>query len=132
MLLKSVPSRSKAVSYTHLDGYKRQVCAVSVVNTTVSHVRCPYYVYVWLFIFSVISGFINRLTSVSYTHLMMPSVFSRIFEEAFGIRQVAAGGFGAVLMNGVKSCLLYTSRIKALKIVIDAIEAALDNKINKK
>ena len=33
---------------------------------------------------------------------MMPSVFSRIFEEAFGIRQVAAGGFGAVLMNGVK------------------------------
>lgn len=38
------------------------VCAVSVVNTTISHVRCPYYVYVWLFIFSVISGFINRLT----------------------------------------------------------------------
>ena len=29
-------------------------------------------------------------------------VFGRIFEEAFGIRQVAAGGFGAVLMNGVK------------------------------
>ena len=40
------------------------VCAVSVVNTTVSHVRCPYYVYVWLVIFSVISGFINRLTSL--------------------------------------------------------------------
>lgn len=32
----------------------------------------------------------------------LPSVFVRIFEEAFGIRQVAAGGFGAVLMNGVK------------------------------
>ena len=32
----------------------------------------------------------------------MPGVFKRIFEEAFGIRQVAAGGFGAVLMNGVK------------------------------
>lgn len=40
------------------------VCAVSVVNTTISHVRCPYYVYVWLFIFSVISGFINRLASL--------------------------------------------------------------------
>ena len=40
------------------------VCAVSVVNTTISHVRCPYYVYVWLFIFSVISGFINRLTAL--------------------------------------------------------------------
>lgn len=32
----------------------------------------------------------------------IPSVFARIFEEAFGLRQVAAGGFGAVLMNGVK------------------------------
>ena len=32
----------------------------------------------------------------------IPAVFVRIFEEAFGIRQVAAGGFGAVLMNGVK------------------------------
>ena len=29
-------------------------------------------------------------------------VFSRIFKEAFGIRQVAAGGFGAVIMNGIK------------------------------
>lgn len=32
----------------------------------------------------------------------LPAVFSRIFEEAFGLRQMAAGGFGAVLMNGVK------------------------------
>ena len=32
----------------------------------------------------------------------IPGVFARIFKEAFGIRQVAAGGFGAVLMNGVK------------------------------
>lgn len=37
------------------------------------------------------------------THLgSLPSVFSRIFKEAFGIRQAAAGGFGAVLMNGIK------------------------------
>lgn len=33
---------------------------------------------------------------------ILPDVFKRIFEEAFGIRQVAGGGFGAVLMNGVK------------------------------
>lgn len=33
---------------------------------------------------------------------LLPSVFKRIFEEAFGLRQVAAGGFGAALMNGVK------------------------------
>lgn len=32
----------------------------------------------------------------------VPDVFGRIFEEAFGIRQVVSGGFGAVLMNGVK------------------------------
>lgn len=33
---------------------------------------------------------------------LMPGVFARIFKEAFGIRQVAGGGFGAVLMNGIK------------------------------
>ena len=33
---------------------------------------------------------------------LLPSVMERIFEEAFGLRQVAAGGFGAALMNGVK------------------------------
>ena len=33
---------------------------------------------------------------------LLPSVFQRIFSEAFGLRQAAAGGFGAVIMNGVK------------------------------
>ena len=33
---------------------------------------------------------------------LLPDVFTRIFQEAFGLRQMAAGGFGAVLMNGVK------------------------------
>lgn len=33
---------------------------------------------------------------------LLPNVFSRILEEAFGMRQVIAGGFGAALMNGVK------------------------------
>ena len=32
----------------------------------------------------------------------LPSVFARIFSEAFGFRQMAAGGFGAVMMNGIK------------------------------
>lgn len=32
----------------------------------------------------------------------IPSVLERIFSEAFGFRQAVAGGFGAVLMNGVK------------------------------
>lgn len=34
--------------------------------------------------------------------ILLPGVFRRIFLEAFGLRQVAAGGFGAVLMNGAK------------------------------
>lgn len=33
---------------------------------------------------------------------LLPGVFSRIFAEAFGLRQVAGGGIGAVIMNGTK------------------------------
>lgn len=33
---------------------------------------------------------------------LLPGVFGRIFQEAFGLRQAVAGGFGAALMNGVK------------------------------
>ncbi len=33
---------------------------------------------------------------------LVPAVFQQIFEEAFGFKQAVAGGFGAVLMNGVK------------------------------
>ena len=32
----------------------------------------------------------------------LPGVFARIFSEAFGLRQAAAGGIGAVMMNGAK------------------------------
>ena len=40
---------------------------------------------------------------IIFTNLdQMPAVFSRIFSEAFGVRQVAGGGLGAVIMNGVK------------------------------
>ena len=33
---------------------------------------------------------------------LLPGVFTRILQEAFGFRQMVAGGFGAALMNGVK------------------------------
>ena len=33
---------------------------------------------------------------------LLPDMFSRIIREAFGLRQMVAGGFGAALMNGVK------------------------------
>ena len=42
----------------------------------------------------------------------LPSVFQRIFEEAFGLRQVAAGGFGAVLMNGINA-VCFRMRLEA-------------------
>lgn len=32
----------------------------------------------------------------------LPEIFQRIFLEAFGFKQVVAGGFGAVIMNGAK------------------------------
>ena len=32
---------------------------------------------------------------------MIPGFYARIFREAFVFRQVTAGGFGAVLRNGV-------------------------------
>ena len=33
---------------------------------------------------------------------ILPAVFTRIFEEAFGIRQIVGGGIGAVIMCGVQ------------------------------
>ena len=42
------------------------------------------------------------LVMIALNFRQLGSVFGRIFAEAFGLRQVVAGGFGAVLMNGVK------------------------------
>ena len=47
--------------------------------------------YFFLTVFVIINNFTART-----------GVFARIFREAFGLRQIAAGGFGTVLMNGVK------------------------------
>lgn len=33
---------------------------------------------------------------------LLPSVFERIFKEAFGLKPIAGGGIGAVIMNGAK------------------------------
>ena len=46
--------------------------------------------------------FVITLVVIGKNLNLLPAVFTRIVEEAFGIRQVVAGGFGAVLMNGVK------------------------------
>lgn len=46
--------------------------------------------------------FIITLVIIFTNMGQLPAVFERIFAEAFGVRQVAAGGFGAVIMNGVK------------------------------
>lgn len=52
----------------------------------------------------IMAGFYFLLTIfIIITNIgLLPDVFSRIFAEAFGLRQMVAGGFGAVLMNGVK------------------------------
>ncbi|MBQ8814963.1 MAG: alanine:cation symporter family protein [Lachnospiraceae bacterium] len=46
--------------------------------------------------------FVITLIIIGKNIALLPDVFKRIFEEAFGLRQVVAGGFGAALMNGVK------------------------------
>ena len=47
----------------------------------------------------------------------LPGVFARIFEEAFGFRQAAAGGFGAVLMNGIKRGLFSNEAGSGLSLI---------------
>ncbi|MBQ9085666.1 MAG: alanine:cation symporter family protein [Clostridia bacterium] len=46
--------------------------------------------------------FIITLIILTLNITQIPDIFRRIFAEAFGFRQAVAGGFGAVLMNGVK------------------------------
>ena len=46
--------------------------------------------------------FVITLVIIAKNFTLLPSVLVRIVEEAFGVRQVVAGGFGAALMNGVK------------------------------
>ncbi len=46
--------------------------------------------------------FLLAVIIILKNYALLPAVFTRIFLEAFGLRQVVAGGFGAALMNGVK------------------------------
>ena len=46
--------------------------------------------------------FVMTVIIIAVNFRQLPAVLGRIFSEAFGLRQVAAGGFGAVLMNGIK------------------------------
>ncbi len=46
--------------------------------------------------------FVITLILIGMNAAVLPDVFRRIFQEAFGLRQAVAGGFGAVVMNGVK------------------------------
>lgn len=46
--------------------------------------------------------FVITLVIIGANITSIPAVFARIFSEAFGLRQVAGGGIGAVMMNGIK------------------------------
>lgn len=46
--------------------------------------------------------FVITLVIIALNITQIPAVFTRIFEEAFGLRQMVAGGFGGALMFGVK------------------------------
>ena len=66
----------------------RRTVTVKVLDVVVP-VMAGFYFFLTVFVI------INNFTA-------LPGVFVRIFQEAFGLRQIAAGGFGTVLMNGVK------------------------------
>lgn len=48
------------------------------------------------------SFFVVTLIIIGKNITLLPAVFKRIFEEAFGVRQFVGGSFGAVIMNGIK------------------------------
>lgn len=52
----------------------------------------------------IMAGFYFLMTLfIIFTNItQLPAIFQQIFTEAFGLRQVVAGGFGTVLMNGAK------------------------------
>jgi len=52
--------------------------------------------------FMAASYFVIALVVIFKNAALLPEVFIRIFREAFGLRQAAAGAFGGALMNGVK------------------------------
>ena len=54
----------------------------------------------WILLVPIMAGIYIIDPFVNFRQL--PGVFARVFEEALGLRQAIAGGFGAVLMNGVK------------------------------
>ena len=64
-------------------------------NVTVKVLDVVVPVMAGFYFFLTVFVIINNFTA-------LPGVFARIFREAFGLRQIAAGGFGTVLMNGVK------------------------------
>ncbi len=48
-------------------------------------------------------GYLILALFVVFTHIsMIPEVFGIIFKDAFGITQIAGGGIGATMMNGIK------------------------------
>lgn len=76
------------------------LCVIAAVivlrrNVTVKVLDVVVPVMAGFYFFLTVFVIINNFTA-------LPGVFARIFQEAFGLLQIAAGGFGTVLMNGVK------------------------------
>lgn len=52
--------------------------------------------------FMAVCYFLMTIFIIIKNATLLPAVFTQIFSEAFGLRQAAAGGIGAVIMNGAK------------------------------
>ncbi len=85
-----IPQMSTAILLTFISAIivLRKDATVKVLDVVVPIMASCYFI-ITIFII------LTNITS-------LPSIFERIFEEAFGFRQAVAGGIGTVLMNGIK------------------------------
>ncbi len=103
--ISQVISNSVAEGFATAFGWKPIITTVVLVAVSaVIVMRKKATVKVLDIIVPIMAGiyFLLTLIIIGKNITLLPGVFKQIFTEAFGIRQVVGGGFGAVLMNGVK------------------------------
>ena len=103
--ISQVISNSVASSFEnafHIPPLYTTIVLVAVAAVIVLRKNAPVKVLDMIVPIMAVCYFFITLFIIIVNFRSIPGVFGRIFEEAFGIRQVVSGGFGAVLMNGVK------------------------------
>ena len=108
-VFNAVQANTVSVAFNNAFGLSREAIGIILVIVTalvifggihrvakVSEIIVP--ILAVLYILIAIIVLILNITEI-------PSVFKLIFESAFGIKQLTAGGLGAAVMQGIKRCL---------------------------